>query len=345
MGHDESNSCRWPRCSSYEIVENTFGQTVQPTPGAKLKWYYPAEHFGALSRALTELVAMLRKPLNQMEKSMLAEPLRPIEEWAPRLGARTCEQLVLEWLPEYGLLGILLERLKVVRDRAAPYERGALQQHLCSRIGHDWVSRDLLPLMPEQTRPPGAEMLLEADLGRDFELTQVAFTNPEWLRFFPAVAASGDDPENYPYGSPDSESFWRAYGEPIPRLLYELLRIDRAQRALNPSEKAGRWRSSTGVYEMHAFHRTELNRLGSQVSQALVATGRREQTVGWAYASLLGLLASSAIWAMSRQGVKACKRCGTTFVSGRSDAKYCCDRCKKAAYQERVRHPEGADDV
>ncbi len=342
MPNDDFASCRWPRFDSYEVVESAFGQTAQPKPSAKVDWYYPADDFGALSRALTELVALLRNPLNDMEGNMLAEPLLTIEDWAPRLGVRTRGQL-LRWLREHGLLGVLLERLNIVREKAAPWEGGTFRQHLSSRIGHEWVSRGLAPLMPEETRPPGAEVLLEAKLGRDLEPSPVPFTDPEWLRFFPTVGASGDDPETYAYGSPDSETFWRAYGEPIPRLLYELLRIDRAQRALNLPKKVGLGRPSAGVNEMHAFHRSELNRLGSQVSQALVATGRRQEKVGWAYASLLGLLASSAIWATDRRDVKHCERCAPP--SPREIRRKVLRRSlQKAAYQDRARHAEEAHD-
>ena len=59
MPNDDFASCRWPRFDSYEVVESAFGQTAQPKPSAKVDWYYPADDFGALSRALTELVALL----------------------------------------------------------------------------------------------------------------------------------------------------------------------------------------------------------------------------------------------------------------------------------------------
>lgn len=347
---DDVASCCWPRFAGYEVVETPFGETVRPRSGGKMEWYNPASSdFGALSRALTELVAMLRGPLDVMEKRMLAYPLdamedrtwaehlHTVEAWAPRLKPRACGQL-LQWIREHGLLGVLVERLEVIRSAPLPYQLGTFQQHAYRRVAHEWTSQNFAPLLDEDTRRPGAEMFHERDGG--LELTDVGFSDPEWLRFFPTVVLDSDsDPENYAYGAPDSEAFWRVYGEPISRLLLAVLGIDRAQRAL-AAPKAG------VAPEWITFHRGELNRLGIRVSQALMPAEGRRHRVGWCYASLWGLLASSAIWATGRQGIRVCVRCGTVFLSGRADALYCGDRCKKAAAQWRARHPksEEADD-
>ena len=135
MPNDDFASCRWPNSTATKLSRALLAKRRNRSRVPRWTGTTP-QTTAAPYRALTELVALLRNPLNDMEGNMLAEPLLTIEDWAPRLGVRTRGQL-LRWLPEHGLLGVFLERLNIVRRKPRP-GRGDVRQHLSSRIGHEW---------------------------------------------------------------------------------------------------------------------------------------------------------------------------------------------------------------
>ena len=142
----------------------------------------------------------------------------------------------------------------------------------------------------------------------------------------------------WPLPSPQSEEFWRSYGEPLTaiidaaRQLGWIMQVIKAQTPKYATQPSPRQRRRlTGAldylagFTANAWPRPYLDDQG-------------EPQVRWAAPSLLGSFAMMVMLDLAGKGsVRTCERCGTPFVSSAPQAVYCSDRCRNAVQQARFR--------
>ena len=160
---------------------------------------------------------------------------------------REGEDLLLEWIGEHGLLGLLPHRVAMVtlaprlvpRPGRAPVESSVRYV----RTGRGWIADIIGPSnlagsepAPESEvdpewraggrRAPGVLLRGASDEWLDHPSWSLEPLTKTWGRYFPSIPES--ERAEYPYPSPASEAFWRIYAEPageIVRAARELLDI------------------------------------------------------------------------------------------------------------------------
>ncbi len=336
---------RWHRFDRYEIREDV----IVPADGAVLEQFDP----WAATDAERPYESLLR----------LAQDVRflPPTAGTPHQLDDASERLVLEWVHEHGVLGVLPHRAMSVRlaprwatlfspDPNRLFPR--VLTHVKTTIGWNSEERSTLPnspgtyylvdepdqfgeLVPDDAIPPQwatAGVLLRRLDG--FEIHAESF-RPYWARYFPSVPDA--ERETYAYPLPLSDAFWHLYGEPIGEFIAAATTFKAAIEGLAQmgpidqisDEQAGKVVEGRGL--LHA--------LVQDIRSAVALSDQGTMRQLWVSTSLLGTLAMMALEDLtgSTGRVRRCSTCARLFVSRSYQASYCSQTCRGTSQKRRYR--------
>lgn len=319
---------RWVRFSDYEIRKGV----VLPKRNATPRWYSPWLDYEAARADKKKAV------LGDLVE--LASGLGPIPTKQQRAGAG---ELVLAWVRQHGLLGLLPHRLLFLA-RTPRWEFVQIQYPPPTSQGANGpVAREIRPVQiaTYKTNEGWRSVArIAGDVGpRTTDVTGDIYTGPSpkrsarlsyaifdddglpgpgvssslsasLSRYFIAVKPSEAEVFNYP--SPDTDEFWASYGEPVDDI------IETARHFAQALRSTGRAKQRTLGFE-------RLNRLAGQTTPAVSP----DLTFDWKWPSLVSCLAFMALTDLSGGfKVRSCAACGRTFVSKAYQAAYCSTTCR-----------------
>jgi hypothetical protein len=277
----------WPRFSRYTLHQGR----IVPDKGAEIEWFDPwQDHLQAETNRMQPpylpLVAFSRR---------LSSELRRIgwpDENVDRLEVGTFVE-ILDWCSQYGLLGLFHQTVVQINDpcrdriwiwsggrwkKSSPWPMENGRRHF--GFSTSLISETDLRLMP-------ADKLLARFLGREF---------------------SG------PTKAPDSEAFFRCYGEPIGEWVQALTSLAEAisQRDLET-----------------------LNIVAGRAARVRVV-GRNRLDSKVVFPSLLSAFAERYLQDLQEgRHLRFCTSCAHDFVTSRKWSKYCSRRCAARMRQQR----------
>jgi hypothetical protein len=347
---------RWWRFQRYELRDGI----IRPVRGAKLAEYDPWKEFYDAQarykdrlRPYTELVNLV---------STLGEELacQRLHGKSRMVLSRKVKKVLLDWCNRFGLLGVLLQRtFSVVLAPRWKFDsrlhemtgyggtKGAKYQELwptlCryNRSNDGWTSissTDLSDprsearqrsaqwenkLVQERDRPqawprPGALILKSVEDGE----WRVEPLSKTWAKFFPDVKAT--DQETYWYPKPLTESFWRAYAEPLDMFYASACKLASAIEMLPSLDVNGKV-----VLSEHGEGVQWLNNLHAPNGLALEIQEDGSVRQKWMAFSLIEILARMASLDLTKQrSIKQCRACGNIFAATVYRTLYCSTRCR-----------------
>jgi hypothetical protein len=321
---------RWYRFDHYEIHDGI----VRPATEAKGEWYDPWTDFRPARSGRSEppYVGLVG----------LADPNGAAAGW---------EDQVTEWCAAHGLLGILHQRslhaVLAPRVWSSDAEDGITwREYSRSRrfywglkCGARWESLvhfwDPMP----QPRP----YVLTTDIGvssaywgyREEPLSRA------WGRFFPHVPAA--EAEIYQYPNPQSDDFWRSYGEPIDDFMTGARALRSAVEGLaKVARPATTWQEEADREREISVGWQDLNKLLSAVNPVLQFTDGEKPRLEWDAPSLLAHFALMVLLDVAEdRRLYRCAACNRIAVAKSREASYCSDTCRERMQKRRsrARHP------
>lgn len=337
----------WWRAEEYVLQDGY----IRPAPGAAFVRYNPWDYY-RLARQHGK-----QEDLTPYQELLKLADIRFVFTDNNRLAAEPDDaRRILDWCNRYGLLGVLLQRVREVRF-APRWQRigfpGAEAdllyptQSRVVRTATGWreqVTHNLMgtvlegepdregTLVEEDERP--ADMPVGALIRRldTFDWQWEPLSNT-WARFFPDTPREERETREYPL--PLSTDFWREYAEPLDDFVTAVRALVRALHHLEQPSEVRRGRELINV-------------LAEDVSLVL-AVDVDEFRQAWVATSLLGTLAAMAIFDLTGgKRVRRCETCGRPFVSGAPAARYCSPTCRhtaqKRVYRQRIREAKALYD-
>ena len=349
------NAGRWWRHDRYEIRE----RHIRPADNARLVAYDPWE-------------ARLGSRIGQKEASPPYESLSglidDIEFHSKGRFAPESELMVVEWCARYGLLGVLLQRVRWVvlaprwtlpaelsdpENRPIPSDRALNLVPVVRRFSRSslgWVStyspnfaKGELLGVPDGPGRRGALVSKEnhpdewANTGVLVEsMTDLAVDfeplGKTWARYFPDVPR--EETESYEYPLPTTKEFWAKYAEPVDAFIGGARALRTALKNLQTTR--------VGFSRKEAQHvslgMARLNALAAPASLALYPRDDGSLQQRWVSPSLL---ASYAMMIMQdcteNRRVIPCDNCKKLFVSDSYQSKYCSIQCRNTFQKRRYR--------
>ena len=325
----------WWRFDRYELLDDWY---IRPASGARLERYDPWAEYPEGKRNIGlrapyesafKMVSEFRFTRGATNKSEADDPRRAF------IPTHETTQLLLDWCSKHGLLGLLLQRTKMIST--APRLRGsATTPSRCSyfRTGRGWASfigsasfKEIAPNPLDIDGRPHAvvEHWTRTRLGPEIGVEPLSST---WAKFFPTVPKGEEETFDYP--QPLTEKFWRLYAEPLGGFLdgIEALRLGLLY-GQDDGEDPG----------FPMFAEESMDTLIASVRPALVLSdGKLRQR--WTAPSLLGMFAAMVMRDLTEsRRVLECAVCGSVFTSTAWQGKYCSERCRntaqKRAYRQR----------
>lgn len=298
---------QWPRFSAYQLIDGPPGGLLCPAPDAELEWYDPWQEGVSATNLLFRLARTVRE--------------RAEREGRYRLTPRD-RHVLLRWCREHGLLGILPSDLLLLTTGQATYRR----------LGHTWVQE------PAGANP-GALFSYAVERA-------VALDHQSLWRYFPeAYALTSDERRLIDYPKPESDGFWRRYGEPVGVLIDSTMRLNWALERLQQSTNGVSGKSRA----VPALGQLELNGIAGNVSPAVLYAdplrSMKADTLryAWDSDSLLGHYAAMLTFQLgSGTQPRVCKGCGGVFMPTSRNMKHCSEQCKNRVAKRRERGKEGA---
>lgn len=317
---------RWWRFSAYRIRQGR----ICPAPGAELQEYdpWPAAKPRAKRdvRPYTMLFALLDK-IDRDKRNAASQGLAPASQAA-----------LLEWCRQHGLLGILRQR---VAFYAIPV----------GEVGERWYTPHPAGWSHRLTagRSGGRARVLIQNL-KDGAFTEEPLWGETCSRF---LSLPKRIRQRYPraFAKPDTEDFWRCYGEPLEDFLGAARLLRDAVRNLDTARKDTTRRAphvlDANTEGVRSWGLDVLNRLVGSVGVAL----RWDQAdlryvLGWTTRSLLATLAMLALQDMAGgQHLGKCEVCEKFFIATDLKARFCSSRCYATSTKRRTRANRRADMV
>lgn len=353
-------SGKWWHFDRY-IVRSGF---ICPAPKAKLKEYDPWEQYWSSQRKHGK--DAVASPYVKLLNSYNSLPDR--KDKGQRRTHKDQTESLLEWCAEFGLLGVLLQRVQrvVLAPRWQPDlltwapGRGSgkrrtvklLRPQLCEylRVNDGWMrvrsviaddpdtgirvetKKLLASLVQQKDRPRNwpnsSATVLDSITGRVWRQEPLARS---WGTFFPGVPPR--EREVYMYPVPGSEEFWRAYCEPIESIsgAVAILRgIFEALGALKDGDPD--WEKDEGLTFEPLL---QLNALITSVNPVLSVERR---TVTWQAPSLLSALSIMMVQDfLGESRLLCCEGCGNAFTAVAYQKLYCSSTCRQRIVKRRQR--------
>lgn len=340
----------WWRFSRYRID----GRVIRPARGAELERYDPWSAYQAWRTG--QAGSPPYRSLLALAQNLSFQPKPgpgPLRELTP-----ASQKAVFEWCAQHGLLGLLSHRVLSawLPPSWQPAEEDATvlvptQLQYC-RTNEGWSTfakshrgpklgalrnkpdrrGEVIETGPDDNRWRRPGVIIQP---LDQERTDWESFAETFVRFFPDVPNHGAG--MYAYPAPLSEAFWHSYAEPVEdfvraantmrRALY-LLEIDPEPDDGHQKKDPGQVRG--GMDLLHALIRT------SRPALTLTEDGSYRQE--WLSASLLGAMAMMAFLDLSQdRKIMTCEVCGSLFVTGAYQARYCSSTCRYRAQKRRHR--------
>jgi hypothetical protein len=163
-----------------------------------------------------------------------------------------------------------------------------------------------------------------------------------WALYFPDVADHERGTHQYPL--PASEDFWRAYAEPIDEFWRAARLLDDALGSLADQSAAGPADDLTRRLAIN-WGWVRFNSLLAPVGPGLVVEPGAKYRQRWFAPSLLGSFAMMALQDLSdpQRRPRRCEACGCVFLTTRTTARFCSDRCRFRAHKRATRAAAIAD--
>ena len=322
---------RWYRFDRYELRDGI----VRPARGAEGQWYDPWADF---------------RP---------AAPYLGLVELADRLkrSAAGWEDQITAWCAAHGLLGILHQRS--LHAVLAPQTWSSESQHVIVRNeysrsrrfywgldgGARWESETVLlgasaaEAKVLQLRPH----VLTRDIGiwGSYLGYREEFLGRAWARFFPNLPA--EEAETYQYPNPQSNEFWRSYGEPIDDFMTGARALRSAVEGLGKVvRRASDWQEQGDLDYEITLGWQDLNKLLSAVNPVLQFTDNEKPRLEWEAPSLLAHFALMVLHDVTEdRRLFRCEGCNRIAVTQSRVAKFCSVTCREKMQKRRFRasHP------
>jgi hypothetical protein len=324
---------RWWKFAQYSIANGC----ISPVPGSSCTRYDAWEPYWlAVSQRRT-----VRPPyLSLLE---LVRHMRFSGVRSPYLPTPESETLILDWVREWGLLGILpavCESLTLPAPRQADgsyeYRRFVRRAGVWGQTCGQWAERgghtgDRTP-PGALSEPPGAVLWRWEKYDFTFEPLEQSV-----LDYLPATAYSGVGRNDLSIPRPCSESFWREYAEPICNFTRWAVRFCEAV------EIAGNYggpdlaskKELSSVNEALYFLEGLSQSIGTS---AAFETGTSHLRRSMVSPSLLASFAEMALRDLENdRRARRCATCEAFFVSDDVRAQYCSPRCRNTMQRRRQR--------
>ncbi len=317
----------WPRFSAYELRDGC----IRPTENARLERYDP----------LTERSERGKRPYED-----LAELIRQGRYTvSSRAVTPKIEASVVSWCQQYGLLGVLLQRvdtvvLPVQTTRSRSKKERSVSQAWCHRTREGWnksseglIGTTSLP----HTREVGVMLhgLNDSDIAWE-PLSQT------WGTFFPSVPAKQRHTFQYPH--PHDAAFWRIYEEPLDVFLDAAARVSWLLATIvGGPDTISQNRVTSDPRADYALAISDLIACANaQLSPTPSTTARF--SLHLVAPTLFGSLALTALQDLAGQAeFRTCEKCGRLFVSRAYQTRYCSTRCRATINKRTYRKKHPAD--
>lgn len=272
--------------------------------------------------------------------------------------SENCENRVMEWCSQFGLLGVLPHAVHMVtlaprygplpdvEGRWVPWQR----QYL--RVNQEWVRRDLWDVQVGATKEGDVDQWMDKlvppeEIPKGWPKSEVALQDltsgklkkeplaKTWGKFFPTVPQTERD--TYAYPVPNSAEFWNLYAEPIPQFVEAATLFLSAAQGIGRLAEHDLTHDARGQVERAVF---TLNSLLSPTGSAAVLSNKDRIEQHWMGPSLLGAFAMMALRDFSEQRlVRTCAnaKCRRIFVTKAYQGRYCSDKCRYATQKRRYR--------
>jgi hypothetical protein len=255
------------------------------------------------------------------------------------------EEGLLRWCQQFGLLGVLLQRVETVvfaprpAPHANPRRSGASQDRLYrTPMGWQLAGRTTsgAAISDDGWAEPGV-MLHGLS---SFELSREPITQT-WSRFFPTIDRRRR--ETYPYPPPGDEAFFSIYAEPVEEFIRAAgefvgaLDVIGRCKAENKPDFGALRPFASAVHTLNGFAATS-RRLSWPMPD-----GTLRQL--WIAPTLLATMATLALHDLEGgQEIRRCENhtCAKLYVSAAYQSRYCSKRCRYAVNKRAFRrdHPK-----
>jgi hypothetical protein len=362
---------KWWRFSQYEIADGM----IRPARNANLEAYNPWQAWRDVvaKSGTNKRNELCVSSLVNVVQTLGYHSINPQDHADPKNLSRDQEEVLLQWVSENGLLGLLPHRVEYVRLAARwrmgdlialNEETGASHPVPVTQPAHQWYARgprDWKPGWSSAKLAPSVKIhyayrkdldgkltaddeLRESSRGGLVHIRNLVAVEPHlrvrfeslsktWARYFNLDAS--DSPEHYPYPQPLTEDFWRLYQEPVDEFLNAAALLAEAVERL--AEEQGR---RADVLWLSKSEANQLNALAAPVQPEIIVTNDHKLEMTWAFPSLLSALAMITIQQLTEnegQFVRLCERCRLPFVTGDDRAAYCGAKCRQTMQKRKRR--------
>jgi hypothetical protein len=299
---------RWPRFSEY-VVE---GDYIRPAPGAEPEWYSvwdtyaPPARERQLEGAHLDLFCALDAIGTRAERDAMIETGRLSRQAKDRLA---------QWCSQYGLLGLLLQKLVAARFSA---EAGVSYEFRLR--GTTW---DLCPVLEKDAFLPDACVVIDDGDGlkvRDLESGQEPYV--------PSLAPCQGPLQFY------TESWWAHYREPWREFLGKANELDCITQVLAPPDPDGTKKLAEKTMVQL------LNRMAPKLMTSMRKSRHGHYEQVYCTPTLLAALAKmSQTDTIAGRHVLRCSRpaCARPYRAGEKASDYCTETCRNASAKQRQR--------
>lgn len=309
----------WGRFTRYEIVDGY----IRPAADATLERY----------RLDSELRASDGRPYETLAEVVRQGRLTVSGTVTPETAAT-----VIHWCRQFGLLGILLQRVETVdfAPRAIPDVdpewTGVRRSRLFRTPGGFQLEGDSNSESISETEVESVVML--HPLGSS-EITREPITQT-WVKFFPSIPP--DQRATYSYPHPLDEHFFRIYGEPIDEFLRAARELTEPLATIAASKSAQH--QDFGPFSPFANAIRQLNGLAATIGSQFWPGEDGTLHERWVAPTLIASLARMALRHLAGgMEVRVCENptCHKLYASSAYQARYCSERCRHTVNKRAVR--------
>jgi|GEM_PF-1952913 len=300
---------------------------IRPAEGAQLDWYDPWPDFqGTRTQTVGQAPGAAQPAYQSLMKLVHQLEYRPGRTRYPDCLTDRSQNSILAWCQQHGLLGVLLSRWEAISLAAQHdgsgrwvqrrYFRGfgqVIQMHETSGDGEDRKASVLMHGL------------------NDLALAEQS-PSKTWSRFFPTVEFLQRD--SFPYPAPYSDDFCRLYGERLIDFCGAAKLLAGAMTHLG--RRVSQSDADPDLAREQALD--TINLLRRSVSSVLDFEPDQKLTMRRVAPSLLASFADMfAQDQLYHRPILQCICCGTPFVSGAYQAKYCSETCRLREQKRRLR--------
>ena len=298
------------------------------------------------------------------------------------------EKKVLDWCDQFGLLGVLLQQTQHVvfpprvventldDDAPPPWPATAVLEHYVREVptwkgvssysrpgGAVWDSSAITNFwepvpegLPSESLPDCGPLTSDHPLPAEWppphvlsrhitgQVWQHVSLEEGWFKFFPDLRD-----HTKPTPAPLSDTFWKAYAEPLDlflggaALLKQAMEASQIRRSVKGEDREDRLKQSIRAFPGEDALRGLVNAVAPSFVRERQRPNRREGIL--LAPSLLGMFAAMLLDDLTiGKNIRRCAACPNLFASGAHAANYCSERCRWRSMKQRYRKAESAKD-